>query len=187
MYKHTFCLITAKCWFCSLVPVVKCAHCRQYDLACLSVANNTNTRDCIVGNGHILPWDLMSEINILQSWDKSMFVHARSGAPKIFAKFGWKIWTFCHKKMEKAWVRQTITLIYISHICFRTRRTVISYRAISRCSWRTSVSRRISSWHPASLWLPWRWGEIFFTGIKLFTSPRLSPQSRYLTYPRYDF
>ena len=31
-----------------------------------------------------------------------MFVHTRSGAPKIFAKFGWKIYTFGHKKMEKA-------------------------------------------------------------------------------------
>ena len=42
-------------------------HCRHYDLACLSVANNTNTRDRIVGNGHILQWDLMSKINILRS------------------------------------------------------------------------------------------------------------------------
>ena len=31
-----------------------------------------------------------------------MFVHIYSGAPKIFAKFGWKTRTFCHKKMEKA-------------------------------------------------------------------------------------
>ena len=31
-----------------------------------------------------------------------MFVHTCSGAPKIFAKFGWKTRTFCHKKMEKA-------------------------------------------------------------------------------------
>ena len=44
MYKHTFCLSSAKCLFCSLVPIVKCAHCRHYDLACLSVAHNTNTR-----------------------------------------------------------------------------------------------------------------------------------------------
>ena len=72
MYKHTFCLSSAKCWFCSLVPIVKCAHCRHYDLACLSVANNTNTRDCIVGNGHILQWELMSKINILRSWDKKI-------------------------------------------------------------------------------------------------------------------
>ena len=47
-------------------PVVKCAQCRQSDFACLSVANNTNTQDCIVGNGHILQWDLMSKIIILQ-------------------------------------------------------------------------------------------------------------------------
>ena len=70
MYKHTFCLSSAKCWVCSLVPIVKCEHCRHYDLACLSVANNTNTRDRIVGNGHILQWDLMSKLNILRSWDK---------------------------------------------------------------------------------------------------------------------
>ena len=70
MYKLTFCLNTAKCWCCSLVPVVKCAHCRQYDLASLSVVNITNTRDCIVGNGQILQWDLMSKTNILQSWEK---------------------------------------------------------------------------------------------------------------------
>ena len=34
-----------------------------------------------------------------------MFVHivrTRSGAPKIFAKFGWKTQTFCDKKLEKA-------------------------------------------------------------------------------------
>ena len=40
---------------------------RHYNLACLSVANNTNTRDRIVGNGHILQWDLMSKIKILRS------------------------------------------------------------------------------------------------------------------------
>ena len=33
----------------------------------LSVANNTNTRDRIVGNRQILQWDLMSKINILRS------------------------------------------------------------------------------------------------------------------------
>ena len=32
-------------------------------MPCMTVANNTNTRDCIVGNGHILQWDLMSKIN----------------------------------------------------------------------------------------------------------------------------
>ena len=41
-----------------------------------------------------------------------MFKHTRSSAPNIFAKFGWQIQTFCHKKMKKIGcqtrVRQTI-------------------------------------------------------------------------------
>ena len=44
MYKHSFCLSSAKYWFCSLVPIVKCAHYRHYNLTCLSVANNTDAR-----------------------------------------------------------------------------------------------------------------------------------------------
>ena len=47
MYKHTFCLSSAK-YSLPVVPIVKCAHCRHYNLACLSVANNTNTQDRIV-------------------------------------------------------------------------------------------------------------------------------------------
>ena len=35
MYKLTFCLNSAKCWFCSLGPIAKFAHCQQYDLAWL--------------------------------------------------------------------------------------------------------------------------------------------------------
>ena len=31
-----------------------------------------------------------------------MFIHTRSSAPNMFAKFGWKTRTFCHKKMQKA-------------------------------------------------------------------------------------
>ena len=95
MYKHTFCLSSTKCWFCSLVSIVKCAHCRQYNLTRLSVANNTNTWDHIVGNGHILQWDLM------RVEKKSMFIHTHSSAPNMFAKFGWKNRTFYHKKWEK--------------------------------------------------------------------------------------
>ena len=30
-----------------------------------------------------------------------MFVHTRSSAQKIFAKFGWKTRTFCHKKVAQ--------------------------------------------------------------------------------------
>ena len=71
-----FCLSSAKCWFCSLVPIVKCAHRRHDDLACLSVANNTKTWDFIVGNTHILQWDLISKINILRSSDKKcLYIH----------------------------------------------------------------------------------------------------------------
>ena len=102
MYKHTFCLNTAKCWFCSLVPVVKCAHCRQYDLACLSVANNTNTQDCIVGNGHILQWDLLSKINICGVETKlCLYIHKvvlLRYLPSLDGKFE----RFVTKKMEKA-------------------------------------------------------------------------------------
>ena len=29
MYKHHFCLKSATCWFCSLVPIVKFTHCQQ--------------------------------------------------------------------------------------------------------------------------------------------------------------
>ena len=35
----------------------------QHQMPCMTVANVTNARDCIVGNGHILQWDLMSKIN----------------------------------------------------------------------------------------------------------------------------
>ena len=31
-----------------------------------------------------------------------MFIHTRSSAPKRFAKFGWHIQPFCHKKVQKA-------------------------------------------------------------------------------------
>ena len=54
MFKHTFCLNSAKCRFCSLGPIVKCAHCQQYDLACLYCSQQTNTRDRIVSHVHIL-------------------------------------------------------------------------------------------------------------------------------------
>ena len=30
-----------------------------------------------------------------------MFIHTRRGAPNMFAKFGWKTRTFCHKKVGK--------------------------------------------------------------------------------------
>ena len=30
-----------------------------------------------------------------------MFIHTRSSAPNMFAKFGWKTRTFCHKKVAK--------------------------------------------------------------------------------------
>ena len=32
---------------------------------------------------------------------KNMFTHIRSSAPNMFAKFGWKTRTFCHKKVAK--------------------------------------------------------------------------------------
>ena len=30
-----------------------------------------------------------------------MFIHTRSSVPNMFAKFGWKARTFCHKKVAK--------------------------------------------------------------------------------------
>ena len=39
------------------------------------VANNTNMRDCIVGNGHILQWDLMSKINIFAELRQKICLH----------------------------------------------------------------------------------------------------------------
>ena len=30
-----------------------------------------------------------------------MFIHTRSSAPNMYAKFGWKTLTFCHKKVAK--------------------------------------------------------------------------------------
>ena len=61
--KLTFCLNSAKCWFCSLGPIVKFAHCQQWWSLVFVLLS-------IVGNGQILQWDLMSKINILRSWDK---------------------------------------------------------------------------------------------------------------------
>ena len=71
MYRPTFCLNSAKCWFCSLGPKVKFDHCQQLP--------TVQTREVvIIGNGWILLWDLMSKINILQSWDKKyVYKHAR--------------------------------------------------------------------------------------------------------------
>ena len=43
---------------------------------------------------------------------KKLFIYTRSSAPNMFAKFGWKTRTFCHKKSGKSdcqtRVRQTI-------------------------------------------------------------------------------
>ena len=82
-------------------PIVKPGHCQQYDLACLYCSQQTNARDCIVGNVHILQQELMSKINNFVE-SKSKFVPTRSSAPKLFGKFGWQTRTLCHKKMEKA-------------------------------------------------------------------------------------
>ena len=70
LYSHTFCLSSAKCWFYSLDPIVKFAHCQQYNLACLYCLQQTNLRDRIIGNVHILQQELLSKINIFLCWDK---------------------------------------------------------------------------------------------------------------------
>ena len=62
MYKNIFFLNSAKCWFCSLGPIVKFAHCQPFkSRVFVSLA--------IVGNGQILQWELMSRIKNLQSLD----------------------------------------------------------------------------------------------------------------------
>ena len=49
VYVQTYCLSQLRKMLILLiiVSIVKCAHCRHYDLSCLAVANNTNTRDRI--------------------------------------------------------------------------------------------------------------------------------------------
>ena len=85
--NNFFCLNSAKCLFCSVGPIVKFAHCQQTD--------STISRVCIVGDGQILQWDLWAKSTICGVETKRIFIHTRSSAPKRFAKFGWKTWTFC--------------------------------------------------------------------------------------------
>ena len=78
-------------------------------------SQQTNTRDCIVGNRHILQymWDLMSKINILRSWDKMyMFIHTSGSTPKRFTKFGWQTRTFWHKEGRKSGVTNSSVTDY---------------------------------------------------------------------------
>ena len=89
MYKHTFWLSSAKCWFCSLVPIVKCAlptllsrvfvYCEQYKHARL----------------YCWQWTHFT------MGPNEQNQHTHSSAPNMLAKFGWKTWTFCHKKVAK--------------------------------------------------------------------------------------
>ena len=68
MYKQTFWLNSAKCWFCSLGPIVKFSHCQQYkSRVCVLLA--------IVGTGQNFQWNPISKINILRSSDKNVFIH----------------------------------------------------------------------------------------------------------------
>ena len=61
LYKHTFCLNSEKnAKFYPLDSIVKFAYCQQYK-------SRVYVLLAIVGNGHILLWDLMSNISILQS------------------------------------------------------------------------------------------------------------------------
>ena len=78
--------------------------------------NNTISRVCTVGNcwqRANLQFGPTEQINILRSCDKkSMFIHTRVSAPKIFAKFGCQRRIFCNRKEEKtvsqAWLRLTL-------------------------------------------------------------------------------
>ena len=42
-----------------------------------------------------------------------MFTHIRSSAPNMFAKFGWKTRTFCHKKVAKVIAKLESARLYI--------------------------------------------------------------------------
>ena len=65
MYKHIFCLKSAKYLFCSLGPIAKCVHCQQYDLACLSVANNTKKWEKWLPNSSQTDYSLCLPVNPL--------------------------------------------------------------------------------------------------------------------------
>ena len=103
MYWHTFCLNYAKCWFYSLDPIVKFAHCQQYDLACLYCSQQTNSRDRNVGNVQILQQELMSKKQhfAVMRQKVSLYIHVvvlQSGLPSLDGKLE----RFVTKKMEKA-------------------------------------------------------------------------------------
>ena len=83
-----------------------------------------------------------------------MFIHTHSSALNMFAKFGWKTRTFCHKKMEKTVAKlesdkQTITvhnclLAIVSH-SLHVGSTLLG-RSVSRtCFFDVSLSV-ISRW-----------------------------------------
>ena len=45
-----------------------------------------------------------------------MFIHTRSSASNMFAKFGWKTRTFCHKKVAKVIAKLESDRLYSHYI-----------------------------------------------------------------------
>ena len=90
--KMLILLISSYCKMCTLPTL------RSHVFVCCEQYKHRNH---IVGNGHILQWELMSKINILRIETKNVFIHTRSSAPNMFAKFGWKTGTFGNKKVAK--------------------------------------------------------------------------------------
>ena len=74
MYIPTFCLNSIKCWFCSLGPIVKVAHCKHYKCE----------RSCV----EFYYRHLIGKMNILQIWERELVYRYRHSDPKRFAMFG---------------------------------------------------------------------------------------------------
>ena len=54
-----------------------------------------------------------------------MFTHIRSSAPNMFAKFGWKTRTFCHKKVAKVIASsQTDYNSVLEHLCTNRQQNI---------------------------------------------------------------
>ena len=86
--------------FCTY-PIVKFDHYQQYDLASLSIANNTNMM-VLSAMGKFYNGTLWAKSTFFGFDSKDKFIYTGVSAPKSFAKFGWLTWTFCHKNVEKA-------------------------------------------------------------------------------------
>ena len=112
--KMLILLISSYCKMCTLPTLL------DYDLACLSVANNTNTRDCIVGNGHILQWDEQNQHFAELRQKNCLYIHVVVLLTCLPSLDG-KLERFVTKKVPsdcQTRVKQTIDIL--QHICVCT-------------------------------------------------------------------